>query len=105
VLLLLLVLSSSLMYFAEHEAQPELFSSIPATMWWGIETLTTIGYGDIIPVTPLGRVLAGVIAVLGIGMFALPAGILGSAFVEEVQRRRSGSAGRSCPHCGQSIDS
>ena len=101
VLGVLLVLASSLMYFAEREIQPEAFSSIPATMWWTIVTLTTVGYGDVFPVTVQGRLLAGFIAVLGIGIFALPAGILGSGFLEEVQQRQS--APRTCPHCGLEI--
>ena len=86
-LLVLLLIASSLMYYAEHEAQPDAFSSIPATMWWGVAALTTVGYGDVYPVTPLGRVLASVIAILGIGMFALPAGILGGGFAEQISRR------------------
>ena len=101
VLLVLLVLASSLMYFAEQDIQPAAFSSIPAAMWWTIVTLTTVGYGDVFPVTSAGRLLAGFIAILGIGFFALPAGILGSGFLEEVQRRQS--APRTCPHCGLEI--
>jgi voltage-gated potassium channel len=99
ILVVLLLFSSTLIYYAEHEAQPELFSSIPAAMWWGIATLTTVGYGDIYPVTPLGRLLAAFITVLGIGMFALPTGIVGSGFVEEIQKRKGGK--RTCPHCGK----
>lgn len=98
---LLLILASALMYFAEHEAQPEVFSSIPHAMWWSIITLTTVGYGDVYPVTAAGKVLAAIIAVLGIGMFALPTGILGAAFVEEVQARKKSP--RLCPHCGKEI--
>ncbi len=101
VLVVLLILASSLMFFAEHEVQREAFSSIPAAMWWTIVTLTTVGYGDVYPVTSMGRLLAGFIAILGIGFFALPAGILGSGFLEEVQRRREGV--RVCPHCGLEI--
>ena len=99
----LLILASSLMYYVEQAAQPDKFSSIPATMWWGIITVTTVGYGDVAPVTPLGRFLAGVISLLGIGIFALPAGILGSGFMEQVGRRRYGTA-RTCPHCGKEIE-
>ncbi len=101
VLGVLLVLASCLMYFAEKEVQPDAFASIPAAMWWTIVTLTTVGYGDVFPITSLGRVLAGFIAILGIGFFALPAGILGSGFLEEVQRREEGP--RVCPHCGLEI--
>lgn len=100
----LLVLASSLMYYVEQGAQPDEFSSIPAAMWWGIITVTTVGYGDVAPITPLGRMLAGVIALLGIGIFALPAGILGSGFMEQVAARRRESSVRTCPHCGLEID-
>jgi voltage-gated potassium channel len=99
VLLALLLVSSSLMYYAEHEAQPEAFSSIPAAMWWAVATLTTVGYGDVYPVTALGRLLASIVAVLGIGFVALPTAIVGSGFVEELGRRGKGQ-GR-CPFCGQ----
>ena len=100
----LLVLASSLMFYLEHQAQPESFSSIPASMWWSIITVTTVGYGDVAPMTPMGRLLAGVIALLGIGIFALPAGILGSGFMEQVNQRRSRPVVRVCPHCGLDID-
>lgn len=96
----LLVMASSLMYGFEHDAQPEVFSSIPATMWWGVVTLTTVGYGDAIPVTWPGRVLSGLVAVLGVGLFAIPAGILASGFSEAMRRE---AAGRRCPHCGEEL--
>jgi len=101
ILFLLLFLASSLMYFAENKAQPEKFSSIPTALWWGVATLTTVGYGDVVPVTALGRFLASMIAILGIGMFALPTGILGAAFVEEMQTRSSPP--KLCPHCGKQL--
>ncbi len=100
--LVLLVIASTLMYYVEHEAQPEEFSSIPAAMWWGIETLTTIGYGDLVPRTTPGKIINSCIALLGIGLFALPAGILGSGFVEELHHRRRTPA--KCPHCGQPLE-
>ena len=95
----LLVLASALMYFVEHAAQPEQFPSIPATFYWSVATVTTLGYGDVVPVTNLGRLLSGVIALLGVGIFALPAGILGSGFVEQIQRRHEREE-HTCPHCG-----
>ena len=107
--LLLVVVASTLMYYAEHEAQPDRFSSIPAAMWWGVATITTIGYGDIYPVTPWGKALAAVIAVVGIGLFALPTAILGSAFMEELHRREkaalrdAGDKVLVCPHCGKPL--
>ena len=80
----LLIIASSLMFFAEHEAQPEVFSSIPASMWWGVVTLTTVGYGDIYPVTIAGKLLGAGLACFGIGVFVLPAGIVASGFAKEV---------------------
>lgn len=106
----LLVFASSLVYFAEHEAQPENFPSIPAAMWWGVVTLTTVGYGDIYPVTPLGKLLGAILAILGIGIFALPAGVLASGFSEEIERKRKHKRlkrrkkPRVCPHCGKRIE-
>jgi len=88
VLLLVVVLASSLMFEIEHDAQPTVYTSIPATLWWAIATLTTMGI-DIRPITPLGRLLAGCIAICGVGLFAIPAGILGSGFVEKYMEQRS----------------
>ncbi|MGK7877414.1 MAG: ion transporter [Xenococcaceae cyanobacterium] len=95
--LMLLILASSLMFFAESEAQPEVFPSIPAAMWWGVVTLTTVGYGDIYPITPMGKFLGALLAFLGIGMFALPAGIVASSFIEEVERKGSQTVEESQP--------
>lgn len=86
---LILYMVSAVMYYVEYEAQPEVFSSIPKTMWWGVATLTTVGYGDIYPVTALGRTLGGVIAILGIGIFAIPTGIIASGFTEYVEKNES----------------
>jgi len=101
IMLLFLVSSASLIYFAERDAQPDKFTSIPDALWWATVTMTTVGYGDVFPVTTLGRIVGGIVAILGIGMFALPTGILGAAFLEEIQRRHGK---RRCPHCGREID-
>ncbi len=82
-----LTVASSIIYFLEHDVQPDSFPSIPATMWWGLLTLTTIGYGDVYPVTTLGKIAGSLIIILGVGMFALPTGILASGFVEDIQSR------------------
>ncbi|MEE2753109.1 MAG: ion transporter [Candidatus Latescibacterota bacterium] len=92
VLVIVLIMISSLMFYVEHEAQPEAFSSIPAAMWWGMVTLTTVGYGDVYPITMIGKFFGILIAMLGIGMFALPAGILSSGFVEAIARESESSA-------------
>lgn len=100
--LILLVMSSTLMFHVEQDAQPDQFTDIPSAMWWGVATLTTVGYGDISPITPLGKVIGAVVAMLGIGLFALPAGLLGSGFMDELDRQRSSEV-IACPHCGKSI--
>jgi voltage-gated potassium channel len=100
-ILFMLVLSATLMYYIENAVQPDAFASIPAAMWWGIATLTTVGYGDVYPVTPLGQVLGAFIALLGIGFFALPTGILASGFSEEIRKRKNETT--SCPHCGKEL--
>lgn len=84
----MLVFASSAMYLIEHDQHPDdAFGSIPESMWWGMATLTTVGYGDVTPSTPAGKVLGTFIAVLGIGMFAMPAAILATAFAREMRRR------------------
>ncbi len=101
IMFLLLITASALLYYAERSVQPEAFSSIPAAMWWGVVTVTTVGYGDIYPVTPIGKFMGALFAVIGIGMFALPTGILGSGFIEEFHRK---NRSRKCPHCGQALE-
>lgn len=97
---LALLITSSLMYYAERDAQPVAFSSIPAAMWWAVVALTTTGYGDVVPITALGRLLGGATALLGVATIALPVGILSSSFVQEVEARRK-KRGVTCPHCGK----
>lgn len=101
----LLWVASTLMYFIEHHVQPLKFSSIPATMWWGVATLTTVGYGDVYPVTTAGKLLGGIISILGIGLFALPTGILASGFTAELEQRQHQAPPRqdTCPHCGKPL--
>jgi voltage-gated potassium channel len=89
---LLLVFSSSIVYFAERHAQPNSFDSIPDTMWWGIITLTTVGYGDMSPITPMGQLFGALTAVVGIGLVALPSGILASGFIEAFAESEPGRA-------------
>ncbi len=112
---LVLIIASTLMFFAEHEAQPDKFPDIPTAMWWAVITLTTIGYGDVFPVTAIGKVIGSLIAILGIGFVALPTGIISVGFVEELRnfkenlkQKSSSSSPESfkcvCPHCGKEIE-
>lgn len=99
-----LLISSSIMYYIENPAQPHIFSSIPATLWWGVNTITSVGYGDIYPITPLGKFFGGVIAVGGIALFALPTGILASGFAEHLNKhKKEQHHHRYCPHCGKEL--
>ena len=86
-ILIALFLSSSLMYIAEHEAQPDTFSSIPETMWWGLITLTTVGYGDVSPVTPLGKIIGAFTAIMGVCTVALLTGIVATSFSNQRSRK------------------
>jgi voltage-gated potassium channel len=99
VIVVMVAVSSCLMFFAERGAQPDRFSDIPSAMWWSVVTITTVGYGDIVPVTGVGRLLGSLIALLGVATIALPTAILGAGFVHEFQRRHR----EHCPHCGKLI--
>jgi len=88
VLIVLMVIASSGIYLIEHKVQPDKFGSIPESMWWAMATLTTVGYGDVVPVTALGKFFGGMITLMSMGMVALPAGILASSFSEELRKRR-----------------
>ncbi|MEO5338515.1 MAG: ion transporter [Magnetospirillum sp. WYHS-4] len=85
-----MVIAAALLYLVEGEAQPEAFGSIPRALWWAVVTLTTVGYGDVYPITMAGRICAGLVAVLAIGLIAMPTGILAAAFSDAFQRRRRG---------------
>lgn len=88
IMLLLLVLTASLGYLFEYDAQPEKFENIPTSIYWAVITLASVGYGDISPVTPMGRAMTSVLALLGIGIFAIPAALLASAFSDELVKER-----------------
>ncbi len=84
----LIIIASMMMYAIEHEAQPSVFKNGFSAIWWAIVTLTTVGYGDIYPITTMGRLLGGIIALLGVGMVAIPTGILSAGFVEHLSKKR-----------------
>lgn len=100
-----IALASTGIYLCEHQNQPDAFGSIPAAIYWSIVTLTTVGYGDVVPLTAGGRVLGAVVMMLGVGMLAIPTGILATGFTLEIRRRREVAetlgSGAPCPHCGQ----
>jgi voltage-gated potassium channel len=127
---ILLVLASALIWTVEHEGQPDAFPNIYSSMWWAVATLTTVGYGDVYPTTAMGKILAGVIALLGIGLVALPTGILAGSFVQALNEQKDQDLQEQaaeiaanvaeevilehehdfehvaiCPHCGKDIDS
>lgn len=87
-IIIILTIISTLMFYVERDAQPDAFGSIPKAMWWGVVTLTTVGYGDIYPITLYGKILGGIITLLGIGLIALPSGILASGYTEQIQRKK-----------------
>lgn len=97
---ILLIIAATLMYDIENKAQPDAFKNIGEALWWSVATLTTVGYGDIYPITGIGKLLSGIIALLGIGIVALPTGIISSAYIEEVQNRNQS---KSCPHCNKTL--
>jgi voltage-gated potassium channel len=84
---LLIVLAATGIYFVEAAEQPEAFGSMPRAMWWSVATLTTVGYGDVAPVTALSKTLAAVVSLLGIALVAVATGILAASFSEVIQKR------------------
>ncbi|MDA0239811.1 MAG: cyclic nucleotide-gated ion channel [Proteobacteria bacterium] len=86
-LVIALLFSSTVVYLIEREGQPEVFSSIPAAMWWAMATLTTVGYGDVAPLTPLGRIFGALTMIMGIGMLAIPTGVIATGFANEIRKR------------------
>jgi voltage-gated potassium channel len=104
---LLLLLSSSIMYYVETDVQPDAFPNIIAAFWWGVATLTTVGYGDVYPITVIGKILSGIIALLGIGLVALPTGIISSGFMDQMSQKRKPKEEKKkksyCPYCGEKL--
>lgn len=104
VVFILMLISSILMYYFEHDAQPDVFENAFSGLWWAIATLTTVGYGDIYPITFLGKIISAVIALLGIGMVAVPTGIISAGFSEELEEQKNEDKNyRYCPHCGEKL--
>ena len=103
---MILIVASLLIYYAEHDAQPDKFANAFSGVWWAVATLTTVGYGDIYPVTGAGRLLGGIIALTGIGLVAVPTGIISAGFVELLEKKRGDKPDEKpnyCPHCGKKL--
>lgn len=107
IVFLLMVMAAVLMYNIESEAQPDAFSNAFDALWWAVATLTTVGYGDIYPVTVLGKFLSAIIALLGIGLVAIPTGIISSGFMECIEKTEDKDDETDdfeyCPHCGKRL--
>ena len=102
----LIIIASCLLFFAEHSYPSEAeskFTSVPSSLWWAIVTLTTTGYGDMVPLTTIGRILTGIIMLTGVAFFALPAGIITAGFLEEMKLIKKNKV-FNCPHCGKTIE-
>ena len=105
VVALLMIISSILMYSVEHDIQPDKFKNAFSGLWWAVATFTTVGYGDIYPITAAGKLLSSVIALLGIGLVAVPTGIISAGFVEVVSDKSDEEAEKQyCPYCGKKIE-
>jgi Ion transport protein. len=103
VVMLLMIIASVLMYNVENAAQPDKFENAFSGLWWAIATLTTVGYGDVYPITILGKIFSGIIALLGIGLVAVPTGIISAGFVEDIDKGKKEKK-NFCPYCGKDID-
>ena len=99
---LFLLIASFFMYYIEGPMQPQKFSNVITSFWWAVATLTTVGYGDVYPITNLGKFVGGIIALLGIGLIALPTGMIGAGFVEKIGEGKK--CAKICPHCGKKIE-
>ncbi len=108
VILVLMVIASVLMYHVEHAAQPDVFENAFSGLWWAVATFTTVGYGDIFPITVMGKVLSATIALLGIGLVAVPTGIISAGFIEMTDQEETNQKKEQeekdkvkyCPYCG-----
>lgn len=100
---LILLLASFIMYYVEGEKQPNQFPNILASFWWAIATLTTVGYGDVYPITGLGKMISGLIAIVGVGLVALPTGLISAGFISKIENKKNADINKSCPHCGKEI--
>jgi len=109
VIFVLMIIASVLMYYLEHEAQPDVFDNAFSAFWWAVSTITNADYGELYPITLLGRILNTVISILGIGLIAVPTGIISAGFMEEMEelameKEEKKKDKQYCPHCGNHLD-
>lgn len=101
---LMLLVSAFLMYYVENPAQPDKFRNIFSSLWWAVSTLTPLGYGDVAPITTTGKVISAIVAIIGIGLIALPTGIISAGFIDRISKGRENEKKNDiCPHCGRKI--
>ena len=106
VIFVLIFIAAMLMYDVEHKAQPEVFNNALSAMWWAMSTITTVGYGDIYPITNIGRIISGFITFLGIGLTAIPTGIISAGFIEQskvIKNMKEVKSRDVCEYCGQKV--
>ena len=101
-----MLFSSIVMYTVENPVQPEQFPNVIASLWWAICTLTTVGYGDVYPITAAGRFFAAIISLIGIGIIAIPTGIIAAGFTSAIEKRQTGEEDKKlyCPYCGHKLE-
>lgn len=109
VIFILMIVASVIMCDVEKAAQPDKFSNAISGLWWAVATFTTVGYGDIYPITPIGKLLSGLIAILGIGLVAVPTGIISAGFMEQMERNKNDDKSckdqkKFCPFCGHKLE-
>lgn len=127
-IIIIMIISSFIMFYAEHDAQPEQFPNVLGCLWWAVVTMTTIGYGDVYPITLVGKIVGSTMALLGIGLVAMPTGIISAGFLEKVNERKDKKTSEEskdhhkdgdkdnddkteesdkkhyCPYCGHKLD-
>ena len=119
-IIIIMIISSFIMFYAEHESQPEQFPNVLGCLWWAIVTMTTIGYGDVYPVTTMGKLIGSIMAILGIGLVAMPTGIISAGFLEKINEKQEKEKKQEknkeqqqievtdkknfCPYCGHKLE-
>lgn len=104
IIFILMIISSVIIYSAEHDSQPDIFKNAFSGLWWSVATFTTVGYGDIFPITAIGKFFSACIALLGIGIVAVPTGIISAGFIELSDEKENKDEKKFCPYCGHEYE-